>query len=89
MILILICFVILLVKKYVLLSTILDFPVIIYWQFATSLPLFLYGTTAHGEPCALYWGFSITHTIRHTVGLLWTRDQPVAEASTYTEQHNI
>jgi hypothetical protein len=26
---------------------------------------------------------------RHTVGLLWTSDQPVAEASTYTEQHNI
>jgi hypothetical protein len=26
----------------------------------------------------------ITHTIRHTVGLLWTSDQPVAETSTYT-----
>jgi hypothetical protein len=31
----------------------------------------------------------ITHTIRHTVGLLWTSDQPVAETSTYTGQHNI
>jgi hypothetical protein len=31
----------------------------------------------------------ITHTIRHTVGLLWTSDQPVAETSTYTAQHNI
>jgi hypothetical protein len=31
----------------------------------------------------------ITYTIRHTVGLLWTSDQPVAEASTYTGQHNI
>jgi hypothetical protein len=31
----------------------------------------------------------ITHTIRHTVGLLWTSDQLVAEASTYTGQHNI
>jgi hypothetical protein len=30
-----------------------------------------------------------THTIRHTVGLLWTSDQPVAEASNYTGQHNI
>jgi hypothetical protein len=30
----------------------------------------------------------ITHTIRHTVRLLWTSDQPVAEASTYTGQHN-
>jgi hypothetical protein len=27
----------------------------------------------------------ITHTIRHTVGLLWTNDQPVTE----TTQHNI
>jgi hypothetical protein len=32
---------------------------------------------------------SQSHTIRHKVGLLWTSDQPVAEASTYTEQHNI
>jgi hypothetical protein len=31
----------------------------------------------------------ITHTIRHTVRLLWTSDQPVAETSTYTGQHNI
>jgi hypothetical protein len=31
----------------------------------------------------------ITHTIRHTVGLLWTSEQPVAETSTYTRQHNI
>jgi hypothetical protein len=31
----------------------------------------------------------ITHTIIHTVELLWTSDQPVAEASTYTGQHNI
>jgi hypothetical protein len=32
---------------------------------------------------------SYSHTIRHTVGLLWTSDQPVAETSTYTGQHNI
>jgi hypothetical protein len=31
----------------------------------------------------------LDHTYRHTVGLLWTSDQPVAEASTYTGQHNI
>jgi hypothetical protein len=37
----------------------------------------------------LYWAFLITHTIRHTVELLWTSDQPVAEASTCTGQHNI
>jgi hypothetical protein len=27
--------------------------------------------------------------LTHTVGLLWKSDQPVAEASTYTGQHNI
>jgi hypothetical protein len=32
---------------------------------------------------------AITHTIRYMVGLLWTSDQPVAEASTYSGQHNI
>jgi hypothetical protein len=31
----------------------------------------------------------ITYTLRHTVGLLWTSDQPVAETSTCTGQHNI
>jgi hypothetical protein len=31
---------------------------------------------------------TITHTIRYMVGLLWTSDQPVAEASTYSGQHN-
>jgi hypothetical protein len=30
---------------------------------------------------------SKSHTYRHTVGLLWTSDQPVAETSTYTGQH--
>jgi hypothetical protein len=30
----------------------------------------------------------ITHT-RHTVGLLWTSDQLVAEACTYIGQHSI
>jgi hypothetical protein len=34
-------------------------------------------------------GFLITHIQRHTTGLLWTSDQPVAEVSTYTGQHNI
>jgi hypothetical protein len=34
-------------------------------------------------------GFVITHTIRHTVRHLWTIDHLVAEASTYTGQHNI
>jgi hypothetical protein len=30
----------------------------------------------------------ISHTLRHTVGLLWTSDHPVADTSTYTGQHN-
>jgi hypothetical protein len=38
-----------------------------------------------GLPCGVS---VITHTIRHPVGLLWTSDQPVAETSTYTGQHN-
>jgi hypothetical protein len=40
-------------------------------------------------PFLFYIDVSESHTIRHTVGLLWTSDQPVAEASTYTGQHNI
>jgi hypothetical protein len=40
------------------------------------------------EHRAPFGAFVITHT-RHMVGLLWTSDQPVAEASTYTGQHNI
>jgi hypothetical protein len=31
----------------------------------------------------------IIHTNRRLVGLLWTSDQPVAEASTYTGKHDI
>jgi hypothetical protein len=40
-------------------------------------------------PLASLSGFLWSHTYRPTVGLLWTSDQPVAEASTYTGQHNI
>jgi hypothetical protein len=47
-------------------------------------PFFSYGTTAHVEPCPpLYSGFLITLE-RHG-----RSDQPVAEASTYTGQHNV
>jgi hypothetical protein len=31
----------------------------------------------------------ITHTLRRTMGYLCTSDQPVAETSTYTGQHNM
>jgi hypothetical protein len=54
--------------------------------------LLLLFTGAYSPGCAFglpFLGFLITHTHRHTVGLLWTSDQPVAETSTYTGQHNI
>jgi hypothetical protein len=35
-------------------------------------------------PLASLFGVSSSRTYRHTVGLLWTSDQPVAETSTYT-----
>jgi hypothetical protein len=34
-------------------------------------------------------GFLLSHIQRYMVRLLWTSDQPVAETSTYTGQHNI
>jgi hypothetical protein len=47
-----------------------------------------YGATAQIGPWPPLLRF-LNHTIRHTIELLWTSDQPVAEASTYTGQHNI
>jgi hypothetical protein len=44
---------------------------------------------SHLEHRAPFGVSEITHILRYTVGLLWTSDQPVAEASTYTGQHNI
>jgi hypothetical protein len=44
---------------------------------------------SHLEQRASFGVSVITHILRHTVGLVWTSDQPVAEASTYTGQHNI
>jgi hypothetical protein len=40
------------------------------------------------DPWPHFRGFLITHIQRRTVGLLWTSDQPVTGASTYTRQHN-
>jgi hypothetical protein len=40
-------------------------------------------------PLASFFGVSGSHMQGHTVGLLWTSYQPVAETSTYTGQHNI
>jgi hypothetical protein len=48
------------------------------WDFSSLLRFFLNHS-----------GF-LDHTqLTPTVGFLWTRDQPVAEASTYTRQHSI
>jgi hypothetical protein len=46
------------------------------------------GAYSPGWTFDLPFGVSWSHTIRHTVGLLWTSDQPFAETSTYTRQHN-
>jgi hypothetical protein len=51
------------------------------WSF-----IFLYFQTWNMGP---FQGFCDHTCIRHTVGLLWTSDQPVAETSTCTGQHNI
>jgi hypothetical protein len=47
------------------------------------------GAYSPGRTFDLPFGVSWSHTYRHTVGLLWTSDQPVAETSTCTGQHNI
>jgi hypothetical protein len=47
------------------------------------------GAYSPGWSFGLPFGVSWSHTYRHTVGLFWTSDQPVAETSTYTGQHNI
>jgi hypothetical protein len=48
-----------------------------------------FSCSSHLEHRALFGVSVITRILRHTVGLLWTSDQPVAEASTYTGQHDI
>jgi hypothetical protein len=53
--------------------------------FLLPLPLFLYGPwkdqwPPHKGGCLILF--------RHSVGILWTSDQPVTKASNYTGQHN-
>jgi hypothetical protein len=59
------------------------------------IPLYEYVYPVHSQtlivqdgPLASLFGVSWSHTYRHTLGLLWTSDQPVTETSTYTGQHN-
>jgi hypothetical protein len=40
------------------------------------------------EAIIFFWRGGVANLIRHSVGLLWTSDQPVAKASTDTGQHN-
>ena len=59
-------------------------------KFSSSIPtFFLCGDTAQNGPRPSRFEVSRSHTIRHThpVGPLWTRDQLVAKASTYTTQN--
>jgi len=56
------------------------------------VPFINFDGASHIEPRRLRcWGFYVTlldtHTCTHPVGLLWTSDQPVPEAATYTK-HN-
>jgi hypothetical protein len=53
------------------------FLLLLFWAFLTAEVFFN------------HLGFLDHVQFTHTVGLLWTSDQLVAEASTYTEQHNI
>jgi hypothetical protein len=51
--------------------------------------LFFLRTFLSAEVFLNHSGFLDHIQLTYTVGLLWTSDQPVAEASTYSEQHNI
>jgi hypothetical protein len=48
-----------------------------------------FSCSSHLEHKAPFGVSVITHILIHKVGLLWTSDQPVAETSTYTGQHNV
>jgi hypothetical protein len=50
------------------------------------IPSFLWRYSPN-RPLASSFEVYKSHTIRHTVGLLWTSVQPIAEACTYTGQH--
>jgi hypothetical protein len=51
--------------------------------------LFFRRTSLTAEVFLNHSGFIDHIQLTHTVGLLWTSDQPVAEASAYTGQHNM
>jgi hypothetical protein len=52
----------------------------VFPSFFNSLTSFYLITVGVGGYCCT-WSHSVTHT--HSVGLLWTRDQPMAETSTW------
>jgi hypothetical protein len=49
--------------------------------------IIIIGSTVHVKPWPPHTGGFVI-LLRHLIGLLWTIDQPVAKASTYTGQHN-
>jgi hypothetical protein len=55
---------------------------------ALSISFGFAGAYSPGWTFGLPFGVSWSHIKRHTVGLLWMTDQPVAQTSTYTGQHN-
>jgi hypothetical protein len=61
---------------------------VIGWTLPLLLPFFSYGSSAPWGPRPPhFWGFTITLLdTPHSVGLLWTSDQPLAETSTW--EHN-
>jgi hypothetical protein len=50
---------------------------------------FFYRSFLTAEVFLNHSGFLYHIQLTHTLGRLWTSDLPVAEASTYTGQHNI
>jgi hypothetical protein len=53
------------------------------------LSTFFLRTSLTAEVFLNHSGFLDHIQLTHTVGLLWTSDQPVVEASTYTGQYNV
>jgi hypothetical protein len=59
------------------------------WSLSTLTLNLFFRTFLTAEVSLNHSGFLDHIQWTHTVGLLWTSDQPIAEASTYTGQHNV
>jgi multidrug efflux pump subunit AcrA (membrane-fusion protein) len=58
-------------------------------RFIIITVIIIFSCSSHLEHGAPFGVSVITHILRHTVGVLWTSDQSVAETSTYTGQLNV